>query len=340
MTIDNIAASLRERFAQPMKDCYQRRIIFWYDSEREFESMLDELDLPDVKILRLTGDNFFEAKMLLAETDTESNYLVYHPISMPHVWDDWLRDIELYSEEFRADLISMQMDELHIPQTVPFRRAVKAYQTFFGNKERVAKLAALHTKYETAAQLHIDIMAVLTGAKDNSAQGVIRAILCESLYNDDNAALEHIRKFGNEDALKDMLAKYTGYHADEIVLSDLAKHIMITALSGIVQPQTLSGLEKYISADNQAFCYNVTDEWAHSEDSGKLFELANDIAQELGLVERLEKQGVETLLDADCLPCIGECVISHYMNEISEDVIKSADILAAVNKRRTSKWAL
>lgn len=339
MTIDTINRSLQERFAQPLRDCYVRRIIFWYDSEREFESMLDELDISDVKLLKLTGDNFFEAKMLLSETDTDSNYLVYHPISMPHVWDDWLRDIQLYSEEFRADLISMQMDELHIPQTVPFRRTVKLYQTFFCNKERTAKLASLHTKYETAAQLHIDIMAVLIGAKDNSAQGVIRTMLCDSLYNDNDTALDNIRKFGNEDALKDMLAKYTGYHAEEIVLSDLAKHIMITALSGVVQPQTLSGLEKYISADNQAFCYNVTDEWAHSEDSGKLFELANNISQEFGLSDRLEKQGAESLLDVDCLPCIGEFIISHYMNEISEDVIKSDNILAAVDKRRTSKWA-
>ena len=86
MTIDTINKSLRERFAQPLPDCYQRRIIFWYDSEQEFGSMLDELDLPDVRILCLTGDNFFEAKMLLSETDTQSNYLVYHPVSMPHVW--------------------------------------------------------------------------------------------------------------------------------------------------------------------------------------------------------------------------------------------------------------
>lgn len=339
MTIDTINKSLRERFTQPLPDCYKRRIIFWYDSEREFESLLDEMDIPDVKLLKLTGSNFFHAKMTLSETDTQSNYLVYNPIAYAHISDDWLRDIELYSEEFRADLISMQMDELGIPQTVPFRRAVKLYQTFFGNKERMTKLASLHTKYETAAQLHIDIMAVLSGAKENSAQGVIRAILCESLYSDDNSALEHIRKFGNEDALREMLAKYTGYHADEIVPYNLAKHIMMTALSGTVQPQTLTGLEIYISAENQTFCYNVTDEWAHSEDSGKLFELANDISQELGFSARLEKQGVETLLDADCLPCIGECIISHYMNEISEDVIKSADILAAVDKRRTSKWA-
>lgn len=338
MTTDKINRSLRERFAQPLKDCYVRRIIFWYDSECEFESMLDELDLPDVKILRLTGDNFFEAKMLLSETDLTSNYLVYHPISMPHVWDDWLRDIELYSEEFRADLISMQMDELNIPQTVAFRRAVRLYQPFFGNKERVAHLTALHTNYETAAQLHIDIMAVLSGAEDNSAEGVIRAILCDTVYSNENTVLEQIRKFGSEDALRDMLLKYTGYAADEVDLSELAKHLMITALSGVVQPLTLTGLEKYISPDHQLFCYNAIDEWAHSEDGGKLFELANDISQELDLCARLEKQGVESLLDADCLPCIDECIISHYMNEISDDVIKSADILSAVEKRRTGKW--
>ena len=80
MTKDKIESTLRERFAKPLPDCYDRRIVFWYDSKREFEDILDELDIPDVKLLRLTGDNFFEAKMILSETDTASNYLVYDPI--------------------------------------------------------------------------------------------------------------------------------------------------------------------------------------------------------------------------------------------------------------------
>ena len=77
MTIDTIKRTLTDRFSAELPDCYERRIIFWFDSEREFEGMLDELDIPDVKILKLTGDNFFEAKMILSETDTASNYLVY-----------------------------------------------------------------------------------------------------------------------------------------------------------------------------------------------------------------------------------------------------------------------
>ncbi len=43
-----------------------------------------------------------------------SNYLIYCPFSYEKIQDNWLLDIELYSEEFRADFISMQMEELNI----------------------------------------------------------------------------------------------------------------------------------------------------------------------------------------------------------------------------------
>lgn len=35
MTIDTINRSLNQRFAAELPDCYERRIIFWFDSERE-----------------------------------------------------------------------------------------------------------------------------------------------------------------------------------------------------------------------------------------------------------------------------------------------------------------
>ncbi len=64
MTADNIAASLRKQFAQPLNDCYKRRIVFWYDSEREYESMLDELDLPNVKLLRLAFKSVMKRRII------------------------------------------------------------------------------------------------------------------------------------------------------------------------------------------------------------------------------------------------------------------------------------
>ena len=338
MTKDKIESTLRERFAKPLPDCYDRRIVFWYDSEREFEDILDELDIPDVKLLRLTGDNFFEVKMILSETDTASNYLVYDPIVYAKREDNWLRDIQLYSEQFRADLISMQMDELHIPQTTQMRRTMKLYAKFFENKERTAKLYALKTDYRNPGQLHIDIMAVLSGAKQNTVNGVLRAILCESLYNEDNTALERIAKFGSEQALREMTAKYTGYTDEKYVLNDLAAHILLTAFSTIGNDSILNGLQKYITPDNQTACYAFIDEWVLSDDSEKLFEIASEISERFELTKRLEKLDYDTLMKADSLPCIDEAVIGRFMREISEDVIKTEDILKAVETRRTSKW--
>ena len=208
MRID-IEQTLSGRFAAPLQDNYDRRIIFWQDPDGEFSSLVDELSFDGVKILKLTGKNNFAAKQLLSETDTYSNYLVYNPISYPDVRDNWLLDIELYSEEFRADLLSIRMQELGMSPTSQMRKAMKSYSKFFDNKERVARLSAFHSTYTNVGQLHIDILAVLAGTSANTAPGVIRAILMAGMDIESNEAITNIRKFGNEPVLWEMINRYT-----------------------------------------------------------------------------------------------------------------------------------
>ena len=62
MSTESIQFNLRERFDAPLPEFYQRRIIFWQDEDREFETTLDELDLPGVNIVKLTGTNNFSVK--------------------------------------------------------------------------------------------------------------------------------------------------------------------------------------------------------------------------------------------------------------------------------------
>ena len=128
MSIESIQFNLKERFAAPLPEFYQRRIIFWQDEDREFESTLDELDLPGVNIVKLTGTNNFAVKKLLLHDDLTGNYLIYNPFSYAAPQDDWLRDIELYSEEFRADYYSILMSELNInasPVYAPDGQAIR-----------------------------------------------------------------------------------------------------------------------------------------------------------------------------------------------------------------------
>ena len=41
MDIDSISRELNRRFAESLEEFYKRRIIFWYDEDREFEDKLD-----------------------------------------------------------------------------------------------------------------------------------------------------------------------------------------------------------------------------------------------------------------------------------------------------------
>ena len=161
MDLDTIIRDLNKRFAAPLPEFYKRRIIFWYDEDREFEDKLDDIQVDNAKLLVLTGTNNFAAKKLLNVDDTTSNYLVYSPISYEPQEDNWLLNIELYSEEFRADLVSIWMNEIDLPATPDFRRLVKVYKKFFGVQTRRAAFAKLNKGISTPSQMHLTVMRKL-----------------------------------------------------------------------------------------------------------------------------------------------------------------------------------
>lgn len=335
----NIEQTLRDRFAAMLPDNYKRRIIFWQDPVGEFSNLVDELHLDGVKILKLTGRNNFAAKMLLSQTDTESNYLVYNPISYSDVSDDWLLDIELYSEEFSADLISIRMQELGMPSNAQLHKAMKKYSKFFENKERVVRLTALDSNYTNAGQLHIDILSVLSGAGVNTAPGVIRTVLMNGMEIEGNKAIQNIKKFGDEKVLWELIKRYTGYNyngGDSLV--PLASHILLTTLSITMQAPDLKKLSEYISEPHQQLCYSLINEWMHSEDDDELYEIARIVEEQHNLENLFDGLDVSDLMNSECFPCINECILRKYMSEISDNIIKAADIVAAVEKRRTLKW--
>ena len=339
MSTESIQFSLRERFAAPLPEFYKRRIVFWQDEDREFEAMLDELVIPDVKIIKLTGTNNFAVKKLLLHDDLTSNYLIYNPFSYSQPQDDWLRDIELFSEEYRADFISMQMSELNIAASPVMRKTVKLYGKFLESKDRRQKLRKIGREYQTPLQLHIDIMAVLAGLNGGSAQDVFIAVLAAGLDEENNAALNSIKKFGNIDAFWQLVRKYTGYiYEEEKPLGFFASHVLLTALAQTMNTSVLKGLERFISDSNKAYCYSIVHEWRNHEDNSSLWEICRSVEQELQLPSRFEKQDIETLLTADIFPSIHETILKRFFSEAAEHVVKTDLMLKTAENRRTSGW--
>ena len=339
MSNERVQFNLTERFAAPLPEFYRRRIVFWKDEDREFEKDVDELNLEGVKIIKLTGTNNFAVKKLLLHDDLESNYLVYCPITYTGDEDNWLQDIEYYSETFRADFISMQMDELNIAPSAAMRKTVKLYAKFFDSKERIQKLRRIGRDYQTPLQLHIDIMAVLAGLSEGSAQDVIIAVLAAGLDKETNSVLQNIRKFGSIEAFWQLARKYTGYIEEEDKpLGYFAAHVLLTALSQTMNASVLKGLERFVSETNKAYCYSIVHEWRSREDNEDLYELCRTVENELQLPTRFDKFEPETLITGDVFPCINESILKQLYAEISDHVVKVDLIRKVCENRRTAGW--
>ncbi len=336
MDSDKIIQELNQRFAAPLPEFYKRRIVFWYDEDGEFQDRLDEVTLNNAKLVALTGTNNFAVKKLLAVDDTTNNYLVYCPLSYEKPEDNWLLDIELYSEEFRADLISIWMDELGIPSTPAMRKQVKEYRKYFNAKTRRDKIAGQSKTPTVPAQLHMAVMGALGGLKDIAPAAIMREVLKAGLDINTNYLYREFVNYGADKAFWSMVKQGSGYDAEQKDIAQLAMHLLLTAAARTMRLEYLAGLDGWISSPHQAFCYDFISDWLHSDDQEQLSEIAKIVENELKLPQRFMKLEVSDLVDTEIFPCLDEVILIKLMTEISDHIIDVDVIKRTVEKRRTT----
>ncbi len=341
MGIETIEKRLQERFDAPLKEYYERHIVFWKDEDGRFENDIDDISLNGVKIIKLKENNFFEVKKLLLCDDTKSNYLVYDTCKYEKLSDRWLYDIELYSgEPFFADKSSLVMDEFSIEQTPQMKSALKLYPKFFDSKERCEKLKAISNGnvYTNPATLHYDILSVLTSSEKNTAQSIIGKVLIDYfIYG--KSAIENIEKFGNEAVFWTMIQKNTGYIKADIDnnFEELLSHIIFTASIQNMAQAVLKPFEKHISLNHSSFCYTLIHDMTVTNENDA-FELCKIIEDKYNLKSKFAKVDISNLVSCDIFPCIDEVILTKFFDEVNSNVIKSDNIVSTVEKRKVMSW--
>ncbi|HCR84982.1 MAG TPA: BREX-1 system phosphatase PglZ type A, partial [Lachnospiraceae bacterium] len=337
MEMDTIIQNLNQRFTAPLPEFYSRRIIFWFDEDHEFADKIPEIKLADAKIVVLTGTNNFAVKKLLTHDDKTNNYCVYCPMVYPDE-QDWLFPIRLYSEKFRADLVSMWLNEMQIENTKSIRKAVENYSSFFKTKAHRTKVMDLTQKVTTPVQVHKAVMAVLCGVKNTQPNLLIRTVLRAGIDAEKNSIYQSFVNLGAKDVFWEMVAQVSGYREEEPDLARLSCHILLTAATRTMQMDNLTGLDSFISIPHQSYCYDFVSEWMHCGETKELYEIARYVEDELRLPNRFSQLPVEKLANTEFFPCINECILTHLMTDITNHIINVDEITEMVEKRRTCLW--
>ena len=341
MDTDKVIQDLNKRFSSPLPDYYERRIIFWFDEDREFEDKLDDVELENAKLVRLTGCNQFAVKKLLGSDDKYSNYVVYCPVAHERLADNWLLDVELYSEEFRADLISLWMDEMSLPNQTSMREVVKQYRKFFNAKERrnrIARLQGGKFRIATRDNLHLAVLAAICNLDSLHPAGIVKAVLSAGLDKDTNVLYRDLVNYEAEDSFLSLASQATGFSEAEMDLSHLACQLMLTAATRTLNDTHLRGLERFISIPHQAWCFDLVSAWLKSPEQEDLYRIAQHVEDTLLLYDRFEQLPVQALLETESFPCINICILKKLTDDIRNNIIDVEAIRGAVEKRRTCAW--
>lgn len=336
---EKVIQDLNRHFAAPLPEFYQRRIIFWYDEDKDFEEKIQngEIQLADAKLVALDGTNNFEIKKLLTHDDKTSNYCVYCPVTYPDE-TNWLLPIQLYSEEYRADLISMWLEEMNIENTASLRKTVKDYRAFFKTKAHRTKVAGLNQQIITPVQLLKAIMAVLCGVKKTDPNLLIRTVLCAGLDQEDNGLYQSLVQFGINNVFWQMASQVTGYREEEHDLRRLSCTILLTAATRTMHIDNFVGLDRFISKSHQSYCYDFMSEWMHSDETRELFNIARTVEDELRLPSRFSQLPATELVDTEFFPCIDECILKKFMADIVNNTLDADTALTVIDRRRTFLW--
>lgn len=338
MDSSTIIHDLKRRFSEPLPEFYKRRIIVWYDEEREFENILPEINIEGVEIAVLTGRNNFLIKKLISVDKPKTNILLYNPLSYEKPDDDWLLDVELYSEEFRADIIAIWMAEMHLPATPSMRQQVKSFRKYFNAKTRRDSITSQAKIPQTPVHLNLAVMSAIAGLKENQPGKILLRTLCAGLDGEQNKIYREFVNYGVDSAFWEMASQGTGYRSDKPVLAELFRHILLAAFACTYKGDIPEKLDVFSTERNRAFCYDIINNWIYSPEAETLRVYAKEAENRIGISDFFAKRPVDDLLNIECFPCVNEIILSKMMTAVTNDIIDIEKIRSIVEKRRVTAW--
>ena len=326
MEIDKIKEMLEYRFSLTTELPQKRHIIFWYDSKKEFKDLIDELNLNDVKITKLTKSidkkgeliytNIFKTKYTLEVEDTNSNYLIYSEYPRAIDSENYLLDIEKYSEFFEADKSAMIVEELKLDRTnYRFGEIIREYSSFFANKERREKLIKLIERPEflDEEEFKLSILSTISGAKTVDILEILKNIILN------RNKLQDIEKWMNLEFLFSEIKKK--FDIEVTSFEQFLKILMVTDFYFELGKKPHTNLENYFKGRKNEL-YIFTDSLLQNKQSSEIIRVEfYELAKDLNIKDRIDELELDYSIKGTAFEYFDKIIIKDIIEIFNSEII-------------------
>jgi len=327
----------------------KKRIIFWYDAEKEFEEALPSIQIDDVSILRIDEYGPLELKIKLEIEDNNGKYILYAPYAESSPEYDWLLDIKLYSYIFHADQASILLKELNL-EYQSLRPYLKKRKAFFKSQERLNRFKKYIKSDDREDDLDLKMLTVITKADQPEPFSILMNLLVSFCHkgkfiNDESSKLWlQMEKLGFEATFWKILVRNFGYtKTDSPSLADFLIRVFVTDLSVSLNTELPTALTHFTILDSlhSNNCTVFLAQWRTNTTYFKYYNIISKyIAKKLKIDELLMPLDFESLLEVMTFESVERRIISTLKNQIGTDLDKDYQATSeAIKHRLDGYWA-
>lgn len=330
MNLQRIQEKLNEEFSSS-----ERRLVFWYDDNAEFEEDIDSLQLGNAWLHKLTGDNILYTKYLLECEDQENHYLIYAPFPRPVDKENHLADMLYYSKQFYADRVSLLCADLNIP--AKYKDQLGRFPKFWRSKERINKFAALGIERYNPEAIEIGLLAVLAGVKTPSFEEVLKTVIISGEYAK-NDYITTFEKMGLLKSFWQLCEKYFGYNDENPTLEKLVVTMLLTYTAHSYKGDLPRAWQPFISHrknDIAVFMSNLMNNMLYKDQYDLI---AKQMAVKIKIADHLKEVLVESYFECDTFEEFDFNIVKHFASVlVSNTAPLSEEYQEVMNKRKTKK---
>jgi len=301
----------------------QHRVVFWYDEKQEFVQDFEEMTLPEIKKIRVNG-NEFEIKYQILKQSPEEKILLYFDCAEPAYKENWLLDVQLAHDVFRTEIEALYLQELGLDYHL--KEFVTEHLYFFQAKERRQKLKHIISPEDTLRELRFKMLSVVFGTEYINIQAFIHAHAAVFLNNNDQVDKDLLRYHLHEFYWKE-IHQYSNYTSESPSIYDFLLRVFKDNFSLEASRQLKRETRLLISSWKESIPYR-----------GDFCRLSDKIATDLQIEAMLQSATLDSILNDDLFQLLDKKIIHELVQLILADSIAYDKVLFIIKQRENKFW--
>ena len=306
----------------------KQRIVFWYDTRREFYADFEALNLPGVEKIEL-ANNEFGVKYRVLREQPEQKFLLFKNGPEPEYLANWLLDVQLASgSTFRTDQVALWLAELELgPDTYAL---LKSHLVFFEAAKRREKLKTLLERSDSDSTLRKKMLAVCLGCDSSRTDAMLETLLAE-LADGSDAKWKLVERCNLQNHFWELMKRAYGYNSETPGLQDFVIELFKSCFLSEVD----AGYKPRLTSDAKVFVQR----WKDSRLNAQAFEvLSSHCAEILQIEDKLQGLEYRTLMSVDEFEAIDRKILSDLVRDVTARTVSAQDIEQWVRQRRQGHW--